>query len=165
MDTLLSKEETAKLYKTADAKGKKLMEKMYRMEDLVLPPKPKEPLTDWEPIAKLYKKHPVKSLPYPNPKDDREKRMNVHFVMDVMVEYFNTDPITKEVWEPTYPGNGGHRIWYEYKSGVGFVFYDSNYDNDFAFVGSRLHAKNGVIAKLIGEALTKYQNQLFKTSK
>ena len=161
MDTLLSKEETAKLYKTANKDGKKLLEKLHKKEDLIIPP---GPLTEWKEIAKLYKMHPVNSLPYLKPKNAREERMNTHFVMDVMVEYFNTDPVSRKVWEPT-PGNWGYRVWYEYKTGVGFRFRASTCVRDDAGLGSRLHLKDGPTAKIAATALEKYQNELLKTSK
>ncbi len=162
METLLSKEETAKLYKIAKPNEKKLLEKLHKKEDLIIPP---GPLTEWGDIAKFYKMHPVNSLPFPKPKNDREKRMNAHWVMDIMTDYFNTDPATNKLWLPTYPGNGGVRVWYEYKTSVGFVFLSSDLGGDFTCLGSRLHFKDHTIAKLAATALQKYQNQLFNFSK
>lgn len=162
METLLTKEETAKLYKKGGkADVKKLLEKLHKKEDLIIPA---GPLTDWKDIARLFKMHPVNSLPYTKPKSDRDNRMNTLFVMDVMTEYFNTDPISKKVWEPK-PGDWGNRVWYDFKPGVGFVFYASYCVGVLSDFGSRLHFKDGTTGKLAAMAMEKYQNLLFKNPK
>jgi hypothetical protein len=154
------KKALVEIYKMADKKTKKAMEDKFGKETLA--PKPDDSIITWEQVAKIKKLHPVNILPYPKPKNDRHNRMNEHYIMDVMVEHFNTDADGK-VWEPTI-NDLGSRVWF-IKSGVGFVFDLSFDDYDGTSLGSRLHFKNNEIADRAAKSLQYHQNRLFKTSK
>jgi len=161
METIINQEEAQAKYAKLKPSERKLIEQFLKKEELIIP---ESTIVTWEQVAKLKKMHPVNSLPFPKPKNDREKRMNVQWMMDVMVEYFNTDPESGKVWEPK-SGDLGYRVWYyDHGPGVGFRFGDSYYDFDLATLGSRLHFKTSKIADDAGKALEKLQNDLFKTS-
>jgi hypothetical protein len=85
--------------------------------------------------------------------------MNQHWMMDIMVEHFNTDDKGK-VWEPTL-NDLGYRVWCILKPGVGFVFDGSVYADGFTGLGSRLHFRSYEIAKIATKSLEVHQNRLF----
>lgn len=118
--------------------------------------------TTWPQLAKLKKLHPVNSLPFPKPKDNRQKSVNADFVLDVLAEHMNTDSKGKR-WKPDR-NDGNWKYFPVFTGNVdddSFSFYDSfwYYYPALSAVGSRLEYETREKSDHAGKHFLKFYKQ------
>jgi hypothetical protein len=129
----LSPEAARQIYKnTTDSNLKKELESKFSKQQLsgsVL-----EWLESYEQVCEIKGIDPIKSLPFPNPKNKIEGSSNDFFIVS------NIADVIKEGWEPNYNDKNEYKYWpwMEYQAGCGFSDSDYGGSRTGAHVGSRL---------------------------
>jgi len=153
----ISIEALVKLYTIGDKNTKAELVKQFGKETFI---SPVGMPTTWEELAEAVSMHPINSLPFANPKDNREISVNADFVLDVLSEYINKDE-TGKIWKPNRK-NSKEDKWFpvfQGNPGDGFSFNDSHYYHSASIVGSRHEYRDKARSDHAGKYFLKYYEQ------
>lgn len=127
----IDKEDLLQLYASSDEAGKAKLESKYGKE--IFQPDFREKLAKWESVCELEGIDPVKSLPYPEPKNAEEEFFNATKRIITVIRLLRNGK--KPDW--TDSSQKKFRPWFDLSSGVGVSCFDYADDRTYTGVGSR----------------------------
>ena len=152
-----TKDQAIEAYKTADAKGKKLLVSLWGKDTFV--PQHTFPMS-FEESCKRMKLNPKTVLPFPKPKNDREKVANAQMMLGIIAEAIQNGYKFKDN-DPT------EKRWFAIFDASGFGFSYAHFARTYApsSVGSRLSFPRQDMAEHFGKQFNDLHKIVFTQSK